>query len=112
MPEDVGKGGVTALMYAAAEGNIEQVRELLAESDESVDQQDDRGGTSLMYASINGHQGIVRLILDSDANPRVVTKSGRTAQWLAKKQGFDEIVRMLNRSQTFRELRVPFVYRK
>lgn len=63
-----GEGG-TPLMKASKDGNIEQVKQLVNEK--SIDKISAYGWTALMFASGEGHEDIVKLLLEKGANPNI-----------------------------------------
>jgi hypothetical protein len=96
---DIGKRGLTELMYAAAEGDVDRVTKLLATAP-NVNAQDDQGKTSLIYAAMNNQPEIIRLLLEKGASPALTTATGRSANWFARKQGFEEVARVLEEHRT------------
>lgn len=77
-------------------GQIGAVRQLLEENSElDIDSQDESGWTALMLASRAGYVDVVRLLLDSGANPRLENDNKETALLLAATQGRTEVVRLL-----------------
>jgi ankyrin repeat protein len=90
--------GRTALFWAASSGYTDAVRTLLAR-DAGVNAKDAHGWTPLMSAADLGHLDTVRALLDNGADPHVHGKDGNTAQSLAKKYKYDDIVSLLNTAQ-------------
>jgi len=66
--------GVTPLMIAAKEGDVSRVKELL-EREVQVDQPSKYGWTALMFASWQGHPGVVDVLLAAGADPDVISGS-------------------------------------
>ncbi len=85
------KGGLTPLLFAAREGNMETVKVLLA-AGAPVGQASEGDHTSpLLMAAINGHFDIAKLLLDRGASPNQMSDAGATplyatinVQWAAK----------------------------
>jgi uncharacterized protein len=72
-------GGMTALLFAARDGNLEAVRALV-ESGTDVDQVAGSEGSSPMVIAIaNGHYTVGKYLLDHGANPRLANLDGLTA---------------------------------
>lgn len=88
--------GMTPFMLAAADGNVEAVRKILA-AGEDVNTRDNRGGTALMFATLNHHTDLVRLLLDAGANPRLSTHKGLTALDIARNKDFADLQSLLDR---------------
>ena len=71
-------GGMTALLFAARDGNLDAVRALL-DSGAAIDQVS--GGehsTPLVIAIANGHYDVGKLLLDRGANPNIANVDGLT----------------------------------
>ena len=69
-------GGMTALMFAAREGYLDTVKELVTAG---ADVNKVNGADSLSVltlAIVNGHFDIAKFLLDSGANPKLTSKSG------------------------------------
>jgi ankyrin repeat protein len=85
------KGGLSPLLFAAREGNLEVVKALL-KAGAPVGQASAGDHTSpLLMASINGHFDIARLLLEHGASPNQMSDAGATplyatinVQWAAK----------------------------
>jgi uncharacterized protein len=76
------KGGWTALMYAARQGAV-QAATALADGGADLDATDPDGATALALAVINGHAGVVRLLLARGANPNIADRTGMTPLYAA-----------------------------
>ncbi len=89
--------GMTSLMYAAGEGNIEIVRYLVKECSANVEAQDDHQGmTVLMHAAKRGNIGVViYLVKECGVHVEVKDYDGRTALMIAISSGFPETVQCL-----------------
>jgi len=57
--------------------------------------QDNRGWSSLMWASAEGHQKIVEVLLEHGADPNIINYLGRSAIMYASNYGFYDIVKSL-----------------
>lgn len=82
------------LMESAFEGNLEDVRRLIA-SGTAVDAADVEKRTSLMWAAFNGHTPVAGFLLESGAAVNVRDASGRTALLYASSGPFAETVKLL-----------------
>ncbi len=76
-------GGLTALMFAAREGHIAVVRELVGggANVNAVSGADDM--SALTMAIVNGRLDIAMLLLDHGANPNLLSKNGSGPLWAA-----------------------------
>jgi len=85
------KGGLTPLLFAARQGNVESVLALL-EAGADIDQVSAGDQTSpLLIATLNGHFDLARLLLERGADPNLVSAAGAAplyaainVQWSAK----------------------------
>lgn len=85
------KGGLTPLLFAAREGNMDVVRELV-EAGAPIGQVSAGDHTSpLLMAAINGHFDIAKYLLEQGASPNQMSDAGATplyatinVQWAAK----------------------------
>jgi len=72
------KGGLTPLLFAAREGNMETVKLLLA-AGAPVGQVSEGDHTApMLMAAINGHFDIAKLLLDKGASPNQMSDAGAT----------------------------------
>jgi ankyrin repeat protein len=80
------RGGMTPLVAASFGGHLEVVRLLLGlpSGQITVNHRNDHGQTALWWACYNGHGGVVRLLLESGADPPLETSSGTTPVAIAK----------------------------
>ena len=92
------------LVVAAAENKISELRKILSEHDGvkgvvsdgvDIDTADDHGNTALMYASLNGHRKVVKLLLDNGASVKPQNTDGGTCLILALLGGHSEIAKTL-----------------
>jgi len=88
------KPGVTPLMKAAVNANIESLKRLLATT-KDVDAADSSGWTALMYAAASSHSEPVKLLLAAGANPNHKSFAGDTALMASAISGSfdDDLVR-------------------
>jgi ankyrin repeat protein len=84
----------TPLFWAASSGYTDTVRVLLAKG-ASVNATDSHGWTPLMTAADLGHIDTVRALLEKRADVHVRGRDGSTAQSLAEKYKFEDIVALL-----------------
>lgn len=76
-------GGLTALLHAAREGNVEAVLALL-EGGAAIDRVGAGDGTSpLLIATINGHFDLARILLERGADPTLASDAGATPLFAA-----------------------------
>ena len=71
-------GYTSALMQACSAGNIDRVRELLAENPASLWQVEENGDTVLHFAARRKNIAIFQLLLDWGADIHAANKSGET----------------------------------
>ncbi len=86
--------GRTTLMYAAAAGDTDTMRDLVQEG-APVNARTHTGATALMFAAHEGHADAVALLLEMEADTTAANNNGDTALSLAQEQGHDAIVAML-----------------
>jgi len=72
------ENGITALMFASRNGNIEMVNKLI-NFGANLDIQNHRGETALMDAILNGHAQIMLDLIRSGANVNIVSNNNMTA---------------------------------
>ena len=61
----------------------------------SLNHTDNAGRTALMWASINGHEGVARLLLEKKADVNKKDPSGKTALMRASSNGHEGVARLL-----------------
>jgi ankyrin repeat protein len=71
-------GGLTALLVAARDGQIDAVKTLLDAGDDVNQTSDTDHATPLILALINGHYDLAHLLLGRGANPELATSDGVT----------------------------------
>lgn len=99
---DTNRYGGTALIPAAHHGHLETVSILLGTAI-NIDHVNNLTWTALMEAVILGdggpvYQGIVGLLLDAGADPKIADRDGVTPLVHAKSRGFTEIARLIEDS--------------
>src|SRR6478736_5603392 len=88
------RGGHTALMRAALDGNTEKVTELIQQKVD-INQRDENGRTALMFAVINSHYETVRMLLEYGADVNAKSNKGGTALMAAASVGDLRMVQAL-----------------
>jgi ankyrin repeat protein len=93
------RAGRTPLQYAALEGNLNEVRRLLAEGCD-VDAPDAQGFVPLHFAAQEFHPEVVRLLLEGGATVDAVNAFGNTPLWTAvfNSKGRGEVISLLRAS--------------
>ncbi len=82
--------GMTAIMRAAAHGQIRMARVLLKHGADPNKPRNDKY-TPLMLAAFFGHQEIVRILVEHGADTDATTRFGTSAQMLASARTFKDI---------------------
>ena len=90
--------GATALHFAAAYGDVAEVRSLIA-GGADVNRRGAMGNTPLLLAVQEGHSEIVAALLETGADADITSDYNNTAIGLAKGHGHREIVAQLQASQ-------------
>jgi uncharacterized protein len=75
-------GGLTPLVFAAREGDIESVR-ILLDAGADVNQTTEYGWTALLTATQNRYYQLGKLLLDHGADPNIANKGGWTPLYIA-----------------------------
>ena len=78
-----GGGGLTALVFAAREGDIESARKLLTPAKANVNQTTEYGWTPLLTAVNNRNYQLAQLLLEHGADVNLANKGGWTPLYLA-----------------------------
>jgi hypothetical protein len=90
--------GVSDLMLASAEGNLERVKDLIAYGAD-VNATSNNGSTSLMYAARNNHLNIVQFLIENGADENIKNEKKSTALSISesfKSTEVTEYLRSLN----------------
>jgi ankyrin repeat protein len=74
---DIPKGRMSAIHFAARQGELETVQALV-DAGANLDAQDQEGVNALVLATLNGHLDVAALLLESGANPDIADDWGRT----------------------------------
>lgn len=93
--------GMTPLTYAAAKGDKDAVKSLIA-AGANADTVLQEGWTPLMIAVMSGHEDVVRVLLDAKVNVNLKTRDGQSAMSMARHLGNSKIVALLNGKTQFR----------
>ena len=101
-PNIQNRDGTTALMMATLDEEPEIVRLLLEKgADPNIQSRNrflyDFGDTALIFATLEGETETVRLLLENGANPNIKNYDGDTALGLALRNGYTDIVELLER---------------
>ncbi len=91
--------GMTALMFAAINGQIEAMQRLIA-AHANVNVRGYKGVTALMLAAQRGQLRAVQVLLAAHADAKAVTGGGLTARLFAEQAHHEEIARILKDSET------------
>jgi len=81
------------LIYASDINNIEYVQKAINQGADINSQAD--GYTALMGSALRGHEAIVKLLLENNANPNIQNHEGETALMLAVDMEYENIVKLL-----------------
>ncbi len=76
------RGGLTAFLFTAREGDIETAKVMLA-AGVDINQVDVDGANALVVSLLNKHYAFAKFLLDAGANPNLVDVKGRTALYAA-----------------------------
>jgi ankyrin repeat protein len=77
-----GGGGLTPLVFAAREGDVESAK-LLLEAGAPINETTEYGWTALLTAVNNRNYQLAAFLLDKDADPNIANKGGWTPLYLA-----------------------------
>ena len=75
--------------------DIEGCKQLLDENC-NINEQDEKGGTALIYAILNTNENMVSLLVDKGTDKTVATKKGLTAIAIAKNNKLTSILKILS----------------
>eukprot|EP00929_Paragymnodinium_shiwhaense_P011269 TRINITY_DN1167_c0_g1_i4.p1 TRINITY_DN1167_c0_g1~~TRINITY_DN1167_c0_g1_i4.p1 ORF type:complete len:228 (-),score=60.63 TRINITY_DN1167_c0_g1_i4:362-979(-) len=92
--EEEQQGGVTQLMAKAHDGDVEQLKQLMADG-YNVNAQDAYGWTALRYAVRNNQYDATAALLEGGADPNIASHSGRTPLMSAAGNDLAQMVELL-----------------
>jgi len=78
----IARGGLTALLFAAREGQMEAARTLL-DAKANINVVDSDGNNALVLATLNSHYDLAQFLIDRGADVNLAAKNGRTALYTA-----------------------------
>jgi ankyrin repeat protein len=78
----IARGGLTALLFAARQGEIESVKALL-DAKADINAVDSDGNNALTLAILNTHYDLTQLLIERGADVNIAAKNGRTALYSA-----------------------------
>jgi ankyrin repeat protein len=78
----IARGGLTALLFAARQGQIDAVRALLDDKAD-INALDSDGNNALTLAILNTHYDLTQFLIDRGADVNIAAKNGRTALYSA-----------------------------
>jgi uncharacterized protein len=78
----IARGGLTALLFAARQGQMDAVKALL-DAKADINAVDSDENNALTLAILNTHYDLTRFLIDRGADPNVAAKNGRTALYSA-----------------------------
>lgn len=93
------RGGFTALMFAAQQGDIETAR-LLVEGGARVNKSNPDYGSALVIAAASGHEALAQFLLESGADPNIADGWGLQAMHYALREGIIAIGMSRDRIRT------------
>ena len=90
--------GRSPLLYAALNGNLEEVKTLIANGAD-IDMQDDGGMAALQFAVQEKRQPVIEFLLSLNANPNLSDVHGNGCLWTAvmttKKSSFEADIKII-----------------
>jgi ankyrin repeat protein len=92
---DINKPGWAPLHYAASNGHVAIMKQLL-DNHAFIDAQSPNGTTPLMMAAMYGSSAAVQLLLDEGADTQMKNDRGMTAVDFAQRAGRQDAVRLLS----------------
>ncbi|AUJ48633.1 ankyrin repeat domain-containing protein [Brachyspira hyodysenteriae] len=79
---------------AAIFGDEDVIKAIIAKNI-NVNIQDDVGNTALILACMEGHIQVVELLIKANADKSIVNKHGNDALYYAKRNNYNDIIKML-----------------
>ena len=76
------RGGLTALLFAARQGQIDATKALL-DGGADINEPDSDGNNAIVLALLNSHYDLVQMLIERGADPNVAAKDGRTPLYTA-----------------------------
>ncbi|ODM18634.1 hypothetical protein SI65_05251 [Aspergillus cristatus] len=87
---------MTGLQLAAYYGLAESIRALVdKQQDPNLEAQNSHGRTALLLAAENGHEAVVKLLLDKGADKDIKDDDRQTALFMAAQNGHQAVVKLL-----------------
>ena len=96
--------GLTELMTASANGDLNRARELLNFQPAAINRKSLIGSTALMYAARNNHVEVVDLLLQFGADVSIKSHKGSTALSIAKRFGHEAVISSIESKSTRRNV--------
>jgi ankyrin repeat protein len=78
----IARGGLTALLFAARQGEMETAKALL-DAKADINAVDSDGNNALVLAILNTHYDLTKMLIERGADPNITAKNGRTALYSA-----------------------------
>jgi len=78
----IARGGLTALLFAARQGQMDAARALL-DAKADINAVDSDGNNALTLSILNTHYDLAQMLIDRSADPNIAAKNGRTALYSA-----------------------------
>ena len=91
----VDRNGMGALHRAAASGNFDAVKALLAHKVADVNARDSHGATPIHYAAACGNEALINELVKSGAQVGLIDNRGMTALYKAAANGHEAVVKLL-----------------
>ncbi len=86
-------------MHAASNrGHAKVVRELLADDIVVYDVVNKEDMTPLHFAARGNHVEVAKMLLEANADPRKIDTDGRTPQWYAQREKYEEMIQLLQQA--------------
>jgi len=78
----ISRGGLTALLFAARQGQMDAARALL-DAKADINAVDSDGNNALVLSTLNGHYDLALFLIDRGADANIAAKNGRTPLYSA-----------------------------